>query len=106
MSAATTLLRQGMDRALAAWRMSPAPAFFAWWGGELAACLPPRWRAVFGAGATWYLLRVAGAEWRVNRAGDAQGLATGRDDQPAAAPQAALAGAWRGVETVDRRRAV
>lgn len=106
MSAATTSLRQWMDRAQVAWRASPAPAFFAWWGGELAACLPARWRAAFGSGATWYLLRAEGAEWRVNRAGAAPVLARWRDDDPVPTPQATLAAAWQGVDAVDRRLAV
>lgn len=106
MSAATTSLRQWMDRAQAAWRVSPAPAFFAWWGGELAACLPARWRTALGSGAAWYLLRAVGAEWRVSRAGAEPVLATWRDEQPAAAQQAALAGAWHGVDAVDRRLAM
>lgn len=106
MSTATTTLRQWGARAQAAWRGSPAPAFLAWWGGELAACLPARWRAAFGDGAVWYLLRTSAAGWCVNRAGEARELVAWPDTQPAIAQQAALAEAWHGVDVADRRLAV
>ncbi|MGA9342087.1 MAG: PilN domain-containing protein [Rhodanobacteraceae bacterium] len=41
---------EALDRQWARVRMrlakSPLPGFFAWWGRELLACLPPRWRAI------------------------------------------------------------
>ena len=51
----TSSLRPQLDQVRRAWRASPLPHFFAWWGGELAALAPSRWRGWLGGGAAWHL---------------------------------------------------
>lgn len=106
MSVATPSLRLLTDRLREDWRASPLPGFLAWWGGELAALLPPRWRAALGRGAHWHLLEQAGDGWRLRRAGQAEPLAHWDDLLDAAAQQAELAAAWQGVDREDRRLAL
>lgn len=78
-------LRPLLDRLHRGWRASPLPAFFNWWGGELRALLPVRWRGWFGDGADWYLLQPDGVQWSLRHAGDPLVLARCRDDDPALA---------------------
>lgn len=106
MSAATASLRPLLDQVRHAWRASPLPAFFAWWGGELGKLLPPRWRAALGGGASWHLLQQDDGDWRLRRAGQAEPLARWSDGLDAPAQQAALAAAWRGSDPADRRLAL
>lgn len=106
MNAATPSLQPWLDRLREGWRGSPLPAFFAWWGKELAALLPARWRVVLGGGADWHLLQARGGEWSLRRAGEAEPLARWRDNLAPAAQQAALAAAWRQAEPEDRRLAL
>ncbi|MEW9573409.1 PilN domain-containing protein [Rhodanobacter sp. Si-c] len=106
MSAATPTLRPLLERARQGWRASPLPGFFAWWGGELRALLPPRWRAVLADGAGWHLQQQADGDWRLRRAGHAEPLARWSDSLDAAAQQAALAAAWQGTDPEDRRLAL
>ena len=106
MSVATRPLRLLLDQMHGAWRASPLPAFFAWWGGELGKLLPPRWRAALGGGASWHLLLQAGGDWHLRRAGQPEPLACWSDGLDASAQQAALAAAWRGTDPVDRRLAL
>jgi general secretion pathway protein L len=40
-------LQPYLARLRASYARSPLPAFLAWWGGELRACLPARWRTLF-----------------------------------------------------------
>jgi len=68
-------LRPGWERVRRQWRASPLPAFLAWWGGELRALLPVRWRSWFADGADWYLLQVDGDSWSLRRRGHAESLA-------------------------------
>lgn len=103
MSAATPSSRALPDRLRQGWRASPLPGFFAWWGGELGALLPPRWRAALGGGASWHLLQHADGDWWLRRAGHAEPLARWSDGLDAAAQQAALAAAWRDTDPEDRR---
>lgn len=53
-----------LERELARLRMrfakTPLPRFFAWWGGELLACLPARWRAVLSERSESLLLHLDG----------------------------------------------
>ena len=44
MNTATQPLRPLLDRLRRAWRESPLPGFLGWWGDELRAMLPLRWR--------------------------------------------------------------
>lgn len=106
MSAATSSLRQGWNRAQAAWQVSPVPAFLAWWAGELLACLPRGLRTALAGGATWYLLRAEGEGWQLGRAGEAEPLANWSDALAPAEQQAVLASAWSAVDAVDRRLAL
>ncbi|MDE2086199.1 MAG: PilN domain-containing protein [Xanthomonadaceae bacterium] len=106
MSAAMQSLRPLLDGWRRGWRASPLPAFFAWWGGELAALLPPRWRAALAEGAGWHLLQQVDGDWRLRRAGQAEPLAHWSDSLDATAQQAALAAAWRDTDPEDRRLAL
>ncbi|HVC16652.1 MAG TPA: PilN domain-containing protein, partial [Rhodanobacter sp.] len=106
MSTATQWLRPWVDRVRRGWRASPLPAFLGWWGGELRALLPPRWRAWFGVGADWHLLQRVDAQWVLRRAGRAGLLATWDDSADASTQQAALAAALQGVDRDDLRLAL
>ncbi|MGB3268811.1 MAG: fimbrial assembly protein, partial [Rhodanobacter sp.] len=75
MSTAMPSLRPGWERVRRQWRASPLPAFLAWWGNELRALLPVRWRSWFADGADWYLLQVEGDSWSLRRRGQAEPLA-------------------------------
>lgn len=103
MSAATPSLRLLLDRLREDWRGSPMPGFFAWWGAELTALLPPRWRALLGSKARWHLLERASGGWRLRRDGQAEPLAHWNDRLAAADLQAELAASWQGVDAEDRR---
>ena len=66
-----------LDRQLARLRTrlakTPLPGFFSWWGSQLAACLPPRWRALVEERSESLLLDLRESEivvWR-ERAGNA-----------------------------------
>ena len=52
-------MKEALDRLLARLRMrlakTPIPRFFSWWGTELLACLPERWRKLI-AGSNEALL--------------------------------------------------
>ncbi len=106
MSAAMQSLRPLLEQLRRSWRASPLPAFFAWWGGELRALLPPRWRAALADGAGWHLLQQVDGGWRLRRAGQAEPLARWSDELDAVAQQAALAAAWHGTDPEDRRLAL
>ena len=106
MSSATPAWRSLLDRLHREWRASPLPGFFAWWGGELAALLPARWRAALADGAGWHLLQPVDGDWRLRRAGSAEPLARWSDSLDAAAQQAALAAAWQDTDPGDRRLAL
>ncbi|WP_266171026.1 PilN domain-containing protein [Dyella subtropica] len=102
----TSSLQPQLDRVRRAWRASPLPRFFAWWGGELAFLLPARWRALLGGGAAWHLLERAGDDWRLRRAGHDEALAQWSDGLDADAQQVALADGLRGVDREDLRLAL
>ena len=106
MNAASQSLRPQLDRLLRAWRGSPLPGFFAWWGGELRTLLPVRWRTLFGGGAVWHLLQHDQDHWILRRAGDPAPLARWDDTLDAPAQQAALAGATAGTAAQDLRLAL
>ena len=56
-------MKEALDRQLARLRTrlakTPLPRFFSWWGSELVACLPPRWRRFFGGNSEALLLEPA-----------------------------------------------
>jgi general secretion pathway protein L len=99
-------LRSGRDRLRQAWRSSPCPAFFAWWGTELRALLPPRWRGWLGDGVAWHLLQQEQGQWTLRRVGEAQPLARWSVDDDAPAQRAAVSTALQGVDREDRRLAL
>ena len=106
MTTATQSLRPQLDRVRRAWRASPLPRFFAWWGGELAALLPGSWRSLFGGGAQWYLLQRVEQHWELRRAGESEVRAQWPRGTEAAIEQAALAAAVREVDREDLRLAL
>lgn len=65
MSTAGAAFRPQLERARRAWRGSPLPGFLAWWGGELRALLPVRWRQALGGGDDWFLLQHRGHQWHL-----------------------------------------
>lgn len=105
-STATQPLRLQIDRARRAWRASPLPRFLAWWGHELSALLPARWRAQFATGLAWHLLQHEGDDWVVRKAGEPHVLARWHSQLDAAGQQVALGDAVRGVDTEDLRLAL
>lgn len=104
MSTAMQSLRPWGDRVRRGWRASPLPAFLAWWGGELRALIPARWRGWFGAGADWYLLQAEGKRWTVRRGGQAEPLAGWNEQREGAA--LALEAALQHVDREDLRVAL
>lgn len=54
-------MKEALDRQLARLRTrlakTPLPRFFSWWGAELIACLPPRWRRFFSGNSEALLLQ-------------------------------------------------
>jgi len=106
MSAITQSLRPSLERVRRAWRASPAPAFLAWWLGELRGLLPARWQALVGSGECWCLLRHADGEWILRRSGQSAPLGRWSDALDAAAQQASLAAAVAGIDRQDLRLAL
>lgn len=106
MNTATQSLRPWLERARRAWRASPLPRFFAWWGGELAALLPPAWRAVFGGSASWYLLGQMEGEWWLRRLGAPAPLAQWSAEASPEVQRSALALATAKVDPQDLRIAL
>lgn len=106
MTSATQSLRPQLERVRRAWRASPLPRFLAWWGGELGALLPASWRALFGAGAQWYLLQRVEERWELRRAGAPEVRAQWPRGSEAAIEQAALAAAISDVDRQDLRLAL
>jgi len=102
----TQPLQLQLDRARRAWRGSPMPRFFAWWGGELQSLLPAGWRNRFGGGLAWYLLQLEGDEWTVRKTGTSHVLAHWSSQLDPASQQVALADALRGVDAEDLRMAL
>lgn len=49
---------------------TPLPRFFSWWGTQLLACLPPRWRRFFSGNSEALLLEPTGDTILVLREGD------------------------------------
>lgn len=102
----TSSLRPQLEQVRRAWRASPLPRFFAWWGAELGALLPAGLRARFGGGAAWHLLERVDADWRLRRDGSSEALAQWSDELDASTQQAALADGLRGVDREDLRLAL
>ena len=110
-STATQSLRPLMDRLRRAWRTSPLPVFFGWWGNELRGLLPPRWRNWLRSGADWHLLQHTGGQWTLHRAGRGEVLVRWDDGAEASAidadaGQAALNAVLRKIDREDLRLAL
>lgn len=105
MSTAMPSLRPGWERVRRHWRASPLPAFLAWWGGELRALLPLRWRSWFADGTDWYLLQVDGDSWSLRRRGHAESLAQW-NEAVEGMPATAFAVALQQVDREDLRVAL
>lgn len=107
MSTARTSFRPQLDRARRAWRGSALPGFFSWWGGELRALLPARWRQALGGGNDWFLLQHRGGQWHLSPAAASTAAAV-RWDEAAdrALQQQAFRQALTGVDPDDLRLAL
>lgn len=106
MSKATQSLRPLMDRMRRAWRGSPLPEFFRWWGGELRALLPSRWQTLFSGGADWYLLQHQDAQWSLRRAGNGLAMTRWNDSDDILIQQTALTSALKNIDREDLRLAL
>jgi general secretion pathway protein L len=106
MSKASQSLRPLLDRMRRAWRGSPMPDFFRWWGGELRALLPARWRALFSGGDDWYLLQHDGSQWSLRHAGNSLPMTRWSDSDDVLIQQAALSSALKHVDREDLRLAL
>ena len=103
MELTTHSLRPQIERMQRAWRRSPVPRFLAWWAGELAACLPARWRQAWLRGRCWRYVRLEASHWQLwAPAGDAPLLEQSLSSAPAL-QQAALAEACSDVDAADLR---
>ena len=79
---------------------TPLPGFFAWWGRELLACLPPRWQAFLSDRAETLLLGLDGEElvvWR-ERGDNLEEYGRIRRDLPAEEQLAAYRRLREGIE--------
>ena len=106
MSTATQSLRPLVDRMRRAWRGSPLPEFFRWWGGELRALLPARWQSLFIGGADWYLLQHEGTQWTLRHAGNSVPMTRWSDTDDILIQQTALTSALKTIDREDLRLAL
>jgi len=106
MSKASQSLRPLLDRMRRAWRGSPLPDFFRWWGGELRALLPARWQSLFGGGDDWYLLQHEGSQWSLRHAGNSLPMTRWNDGDDSLIQQTALSSALKHVDREDLRLAL
>ena len=95
-----------LDRLRRAWRGSALPGFLRWWGGELAALVPVRWRALFAGGERWYVIERGTEGWRLRRAGESVVLAEVADIDGTEHRAAVLARALGEADPTDRRVAL
>jgi general secretion pathway protein L len=70
---AANLLSQPLSRLRARYAQSPLPRFLRWWGGELRACLPERWRRLLAVEHAQLMLDSSDGELRVARTVPEQG---------------------------------
>jgi len=92
-----------LDRLKLAWRRSSAPAFFTWWGAELAALLPANLRARLLRGPEVLLLTVHAQGLRVRRERTHDVLAAIPWAAGLEAQRADFARACAGIDPADRR---
>ncbi|MBB6184579.1 general secretion pathway protein L [Oleiagrimonas soli] len=101
MTSLTQSMRPQLEQVRRAWRGSPLPGFLHWWGAELRACLPVRWRAALMRGAQWRMLLPDGERWRVCAPGRADALAYIDASLSPAQQQAALREACVDIDPQD-----
>ena len=106
MNSATQTLRPQLERARRAWRGSPLPGFFAWWGNELRALLPARWQTLFSGGNVWCLLHHQDGQWSLRRSGQPQTAAPWSDTLDAPEQQAMVNAAVADIDRQDLRLAL
>lgn len=106
MSLARQTMQPLLDRLRRGWRGSPLPACFGWWGRELCALLPMRWRGWLRRGADWHLLQHVGTQWTLHRAAGDAVLARWDDQLEPSAQQAVLKSALNHVDSEDLRLAL
>lgn len=106
MNSATQSLRPQLERARRAWRASPLPSFLSWWGGELRALLPVRWREALAGGADWHVLERRDADWWLYRDGSAEPLTHWSDAGDPVIQQQTLRQALSQVDPQDLRLAL
>jgi general secretion pathway protein L len=95
-----------LDRLRRAWRGSALPGFLRWWGGELSALLPVRWRQAFAGGERWYVLERGDGVWKLRRAGESLSIADANDTDTIDHRSALLARALGECDPADRRIAL
>ena len=95
-----------LDRLRRAWRGSALPGFLRWWGGELSALLPVRWRQAFAGGERWYVLERGAGVWQLRRAGESLSMADAHDTDTLDHRVALLAHALGECDPADRRIAL
>jgi general secretion pathway protein L len=95
-----------LDRLRRAWRGSALPGFLRWWGGELSALLPVRWRQAFAGGERWYVLERGDGVWQLRRAGESLSIADAHDTDTLDHRVALLARALGECDPTDRRIAL
>lgn len=95
-----------LDRLRRAWRGSALPGFLRWWGGELSALVPVRWRRAFAGGKRWYVIERQGDAWSLRRVGDSLALAKADDIDGVEHRVATLARALSEADPADRRVAL
>lgn len=95
-----------LERLRRAWRGSPLPGFLRWWGGELSALMPVRWRDAFAGGERWYALERHEGGWQLRRAGESTPVAEASDLDTPEHRAALLARALAEADPADRRVAL
>jgi len=95
-----------LDRLRRAWRGSALPGFLRWWGGELSAFVPVRWRAAFAGGERWYAIERHADRGRLRRAGETFAVGEAGDADTAEHRSAVLARALDEADPADRRIAL
>jgi general secretion pathway protein L len=95
-----------LERLRRAWRGSPLPGFLRWWGGELSALMPVRWRDAFAGGERWYALERHEGGWQLRRAGESTPVAEASDLDTPEHRASLLARALAEADPADRRVAL
>jgi general secretion pathway protein L len=105
-SALQEAVQPSMERLRRAWRSSPLPGFFSWWGDELRDCLPVRWQAALTAGSRWHLIERSGEGWSLRLVGEDRPLVVVDDTLADTEQLANLRNALAGIDRDDLRIAL